>query len=52
MDWATFWVDFSPSIRDRCYDFFNIFAKKFSEKIGVFGHSASPRQNRLTDGVN
>jgi hypothetical protein len=21
---------------DRCYDFLNIFAKKFSEKIGVF----------------
>jgi hypothetical protein len=22
--------------RDRCYDFLNIFAEKFSEKIGVF----------------
>jgi hypothetical protein len=22
--------------RDRCYDFENIFAKKFSENIGVF----------------
>jgi hypothetical protein len=22
--------------RDRCYDFKNIFAEKFSEKIGVF----------------
>jgi hypothetical protein len=21
---------------DRCYDFFNIFAEKFSKKIGVF----------------
>jgi hypothetical protein len=24
------------SARDRCYDFLNIFAEKFSEKIGVF----------------
>jgi hypothetical protein len=24
------------SHRDRCYDFLNIFAEKFSEKIGVF----------------
>jgi hypothetical protein len=23
--------------RDRCYDFLNIFAEKFGEKIGVFG---------------
>jgi hypothetical protein len=22
--------------RDRCYDFLNIFAEKFGEKIGVF----------------
>jgi hypothetical protein len=22
--------------RDRCYEFLNIFAEKFSEKIGVF----------------
>jgi hypothetical protein len=22
--------------RDRCYDFLNIFAKKFCDKIGVF----------------
>jgi hypothetical protein len=26
----------SPQIRDRCYDFLNIFAEKFSEKIGFF----------------
>jgi hypothetical protein len=25
-----------PRPRDRCYDFLNIFAEKFSEKIGVF----------------
>jgi hypothetical protein len=25
-----------PKTRDRCYDFLNIFAEKFSEKIGVF----------------
>jgi hypothetical protein len=27
--------------RDRCYDFLNIFAKKFSEKIGVFDSKQS-----------
>jgi hypothetical protein len=26
---------------DRCYDFKNIFAKKFSEKIGVFDSKQS-----------
>jgi hypothetical protein len=26
---------------DRCYDFFNIFAEKFSEKIGVFDSKQS-----------
>jgi hypothetical protein len=26
---------------DRCYDFLNIFAKKFSKKIGVFGSKQS-----------
>jgi hypothetical protein len=26
----------AESSRDQCYDFKNIFAKKFSEKIGVF----------------
>jgi hypothetical protein len=29
--------DFSyKSIRDRCYDFLNIFAKKIRQKIGIF----------------
>jgi hypothetical protein len=27
--------------RDRCYDFLNIFAEKFSEKIGVFDSKQS-----------
>jgi hypothetical protein len=27
--------------RDRCCDFLNIFAEKFSEKIGVFGSKQS-----------
>jgi hypothetical protein len=27
--------------RDRCYDFLNIFAEKFSEKIGVFNSKQS-----------
>jgi hypothetical protein len=26
---------------DRCYDFLNIFAEKFSEKIGVFDSKQS-----------
>jgi hypothetical protein len=26
----------APESRDRCYDFLNIFAGKFCEKIGVF----------------
>jgi hypothetical protein len=30
----------TPS-RDRCYDFENIFAEKFSEYIGVFGSNYS-----------
>jgi hypothetical protein len=31
-----FWPIFSQTrIWDRCYDFLNIFAEKFSEKIGV-----------------
>jgi hypothetical protein len=29
------------SARDRCYDFLNIFAEKFSEKIGVFDSKQS-----------
>jgi hypothetical protein len=28
-------------IRDRCYDFKNIFAEKFSEKIGIFDSKQS-----------
>jgi hypothetical protein len=27
---------FAIWLRDRCYDFLNIFAEKFCEKIGVF----------------
>jgi hypothetical protein len=27
--------------RDRCYDFLNIFAEKFSKKIGVFDSKQS-----------
>jgi hypothetical protein len=27
--------------RDRCYDYLNIFAEKFSEKIGVFDSKQS-----------
>jgi hypothetical protein len=27
--------------RDHCYDFLDIFAKKFSEKIGVFDSKQS-----------
>jgi hypothetical protein len=27
--------------RDRCYDFLNIFAEKFCEKIGVFDSKQS-----------
>jgi hypothetical protein len=27
--------------RDRCYDFLNTFAEKFSEKIGVFDSKQS-----------
>jgi hypothetical protein len=27
--------------RDRCYDFKNILAKKFGEKIGVFGQNTA-----------
>jgi hypothetical protein len=27
---------FNFAFWDRCYDFLNIFAEKFSEKIGVF----------------
>jgi hypothetical protein len=34
--WRTFVFEFTPT-RDRCYDFKNIFAEKFSENIGVFG---------------
>jgi hypothetical protein len=42
--WATFWAIFPqthlvtlpPMNRDSCYDFLNIFAEKFSEKMGVF----------------
>jgi hypothetical protein len=30
-----------PKIGDRCYDFLNIFAKKFGEKIGVFDSKRS-----------
>jgi hypothetical protein len=26
---------------DRCYDFLNIFAEKFSEKIGVFAQATA-----------
>jgi hypothetical protein len=29
------------SCRDRCYDYLNIFAEKFSEKIGVFDSKQS-----------
>jgi hypothetical protein len=31
----------AQSSRDRCYDFLNIFAKIFSEKIGVFDSKQS-----------
>jgi hypothetical protein len=31
----------SGSIRDRCYDFQNIFAKKLANKIAVFGSKQS-----------
>jgi hypothetical protein len=34
------WANFHP-IWDRCYDFLNIFAEKFSEKIGVFDSKQS-----------
>jgi hypothetical protein len=41
MGWATFWVIFHKFNWDRCYDFLNIFAEKFSEKNGVFDSKQS-----------
>jgi hypothetical protein len=34
-------VEGSNPARDRCYDFLNIFAENFSEKIGVFDSKQS-----------
>jgi hypothetical protein len=33
---------------DRCYDFKNIFAKKISEKIGVFAQNTTSFWKKLT----
>jgi hypothetical protein len=41
---SLFYFYFRPfvrSSRDRCYDFVNLFAEKFSEKIGVFDSNQS-----------
>jgi hypothetical protein len=35
-------------IRDRCYDFLNIFAEKFSEKIGVLTQNKAKLCKSLT----
>jgi hypothetical protein len=40
-------ADLSKATWDRCYDFLNIFAETFSEKIGVFDSQQRPILNKL-----
>jgi hypothetical protein len=41
----------SSVTRDRCYDFLNIFAEKFSENIGVFWLETKPNFEKIDHNI-